>query len=641
MFPASDPSSPNSVNSVAHLKTRIRELGLEVPNHAVEKDELRAIIEAAEKRATTRGPPPTPQLKGRSVAQLKSRIRELGFEVPTSIVEKSELVALVAEAERQKVKQLYDPCSPKLESGKCGLTAPAPWVRQQSRSKPGQYYYVNSDTGEKTWEPWPWFRQESRSHPGTYYYVNAETSEPTWEPPLSCSRRCAQTSGADLPSPDHQSSVRSSASQDIEEHWVDTPQNPTEVEQLDPPQQLAQVTEEPDTDEPHDNEECLEPDSPNQVQESEHQSWRNQSDDQLDDASDSSPSNVCTSERLEARGERSSCNLYSASGQPEAGCLLECTKGEHGVKSIAVGKKEVEAVAPGISDGTVCGSRFTWIRQELIGRGSLGRVFKAIDKETGQAIAVKEVPVNSRDPYDVQLVGDLENEVKIMSDLKHSNIVSYLGHDFIDNCLYLYMEYMLGGSMTHALTKFGAFGEALIADYSLQLLAGLEYLHTRTPPVVHRDIKSSNILVGLDNQVKLADFGCSKRLENTMTNTMRGSIPWMAPEVLAHSRYGRAADIWSFGCVVIEMGTANIPWGRFDNQMAAVIKIGMSQETPPLPEKVSEICRDFIRRCVNRDPDRRSSTSELLDHEFVQPSYVAQLQCADLNLPGESEACDD
>merc|ERR1712087_275216 len=204
-----------------------------------------------------------------------------------------------------------------------------------------------------------------------------------------------------------------------------------------------------------------------------------------------------------------------------------------------------------------------------------------------------------------------------MKDLVHPNIVAYLGHDYIDSCLYMYLEHMAGGTITQALHGFGPFEESLIASYSQQILEGLEYLHTREPSVIHRDIKGSNILIGEDCRPKLADFGCSKRTDRTLTHTMRGSIPWMAPEVIAHSRYGRAADIWSFGCVVIEMGTANVPWGRFEHQMQALVRIGLSQELPPFPEGVSEVCRLFIIDCVKRDPAERLTTSELLKHEFI------------------------
>merc|ERR1711879_1100658 len=100
---------------------------------------------------------------------------------------------------------------------------------------------------------------------------------------------------------------------------------------------------------------------------------------------------------------------------------------------------------------------------------------------------------------------------------------------------------------------------------------------------------------------KLSDFGCSKRELDTLSRTMKGSIPWMAPEVIKNMGYGRMADIWSFGCVVIEMATGGRPWGKLDNPMAAMYKIGMSQETPPVPANITRECQEFIGACVKRD----------------------------------------
>merc|ERR1712039_694191 len=133
----------------------------------------------------------------------------------------------------------------------------------------------------------------------------------------------------------------------------------------------------------------------------------------------------------------------------------------------------------------------------------------------------------------------------------------------MDSCLYIYLEYMPGGSLAQVLAQYGPLEEALMVPYTRELLEGLEYLHTRKPPVVHRDVKGANILVSIDCHMKLSDFGCSKRTVDTWSLTMKGSIPWMAPEVIKHTGYGRSADIWSFGCVIIEMGFGRSPWGKF------------------------------------------------------------------------------
>merc|ERR1712151_399208 len=172
------------------------------------------------------------------------------------------------------------------------------------------------------------------------------------------------------------------------------------------------------------------------------------------------------------------------------------------------------------------------------------------------------------------------------------------------------MEYMAGGSLATILLQFGPLDESLIAPYTRDITEGLNYLHTRKPPVLHRDIKGGNILVSLDCHVKLTDFGCSKRTDDSFSKTMRGSIPWMAPEVVVGSGHGRKADVWSLGCVVIEMAAASPPWGKLDNIMQAMRKIGMSKDVPAIPDCLSAAGRGFIEYCVRRDPNQSPKASQ-------------------------------
>merc|ERR1711972_219728 len=161
------------------------------------------------------------------------------------------------------------------------------------------------------------------------------------------------------------------------------------------------------------------------------------------------------------------------------------------------------------AEGAIKGEHFSWVRGESIGQGSSGNVFKALNQSTGEIMAVKEVHFDPQRRSDTKFKAQLESEINIMRELRHANIVSYYGSDIIGNNLYMYIEYMAGGSMAHVLNQFGAFGESLIQDYSKRLLNGLEYLHSRDPYVVHRDIKGANVLVGMDQAdqvVKLADF---------------------------------------------------------------------------------------------------------------------------------------
>jgi len=315
-----------------------------------------------------------------------------------------------------------------------------------------------------------------------------------------------------------------------------------------------------------------------------------------------------------------------------------CTRGSMGVKSFSLspfgetlksscGISTLRSLPTGTchslhagtqsAPDTVHGTNLKWIRGGMVGHGSLGSVFQALDQETGEVVAVKEVQINPNNAADWKFRADLENEIDIVKNLKHPRIVSYIGHDYMDSCLFIYLEYMPGGSLSQVISQFGALDESLMLLYAREILEGLEYLHTHEPPVVHRDIKGANMLVGLDCNVKLADFGCSKRTQETWSLTMKGSVPWMAPEVIRHTGYGRSADIWSFGCVVIEMAVGGSPWGRFDNPMAAMCKIGMSDATPPIPDFLSDACHDFIRQCVQRKADKRPSATQLLMHELV------------------------
>jgi len=258
-----------------------------------------------------------------------------------------------------------------------------------------------------------------------------------------------------------------------------------------------------------------------------------------------------------------------------------------------------------------------WICGKQLGRGSYGSVCRAMDPDTGRIFAVKTSTVDA----DNKACKALEEELRICQDLRHPNIVSYLGHLRVDSTLHIYLELCAGGSMASLLSEFGALQEEMLRSATSDLLQGLTYLHEHKPCVVHRDIKGANLLVGLDFHVKLADFGCSKCSMVSHSFTTVGSVPWMAPEVIQQQAgYGRKADIWSVGCTVIEMATAEKPWGdgAFDNMVAAMMRIGLTDALPPIPESAPAACRDLVAACVQRQPESRPQAAELLDHDFLR-----------------------
>jgi len=268
---------------------------------------------------------------------------------------------------------------------------------------------------------------------------------------------------------------------------------------------------------------------------------------------------------------------------------------------------------------------------EEIGSGTYGHVYRAQEKSQGTIFAVKVGRIDERDEHDRKYCENLQRELEICGDLRHRHIVSCLGHAYINQRLFIYLEYVSGGSLRHHLREFGPLEGPLLQKAARGVLKGLRYLHEHEPPVVHRDLKCANILVDQQFCVKVADFGCSKRDSFTQSFSQVGSALWSAPEVFhQEGGHGRKADIWSFGCVMAEMATAVEPWGRgaFDNIMHAIQVVGFSKRTPPVPEELSDAGRDMCRRCLTRAPDSRPSASQLLEHEFVRalPSRASSRQ---------------
>mmetsp|Transcript_33066 Transcript_33066/g.87416 ORF Transcript_33066/g.87416 Transcript_33066/m.87416 type:complete len:583 (-) Transcript_33066:38-1786(-) len=275
----------------------------------------------------------------------------------------------------------------------------------------------------------------------------------------------------------------------------------------------------------------------------------------------------------------------------------------------------------GYSGETGSSTELGWTVGERLGQGSYGSVHKAMDANRGFIFAVKKGIIDDRDEEGRKYKDTLEEELSICKHLRHPNIVSYLGYAYVDGCLHICLEYVPGGSIATMLQEFGTLDRPLVQKAARGLTEGLDYLHTRKPPIVHRDIKGANALVDLNFCVKLADFGCSKRCDCTKSFTTIGSIPWMAPEVInQQDGHGRKADIWSLGCTLIEMASGEKPWGNelfSKNVVYALSHIGTSPNVPSIPDAMSRAGQDLVRRCVRRDAADRPGTAELLAHDFL------------------------
>ncbi|XP_050274180.1 mitogen-activated protein kinase kinase kinase ANP1-like isoform X2 [Quercus robur] len=264
-----------------------------------------------------------------------------------------------------------------------------------------------------------------------------------------------------------------------------------------------------------------------------------------------------------------------------------------------------------------------WRKGELIGCGAFGRVYMGMNLDSGELLAVKQVLIaeNSASKEKAQAhIRELEEEVKLLKNLSHPNIVRYLGTVREEETLNILLEFVPGGSISSLLGKFGSFPEAVIRTYTKQLLLGLEYLHRNG--IMHRDIKGANILVDNKGCIKLADFGASKQATVSGAKSMKGTPYWMAPEVILQTGHNFSADIWSVGCTVIEMATGKPPWSQQYQEVAALFYIGTTKSHPPIPEHLSVEAKDFLLKCLQKEPNLRPAASELLQHPFVTGGQV-------------------
>ncbi|CAE7108499.1 unnamed protein product [Rhizoctonia solani] len=265
-----------------------------------------------------------------------------------------------------------------------------------------------------------------------------------------------------------------------------------------------------------------------------------------------------------------------------------------------------------------------WIKGALIGSGSFGSVYLGMDAVQGLLMAVKQVELptgsSTNEERKKSMLTALEREIELLKQLQHENIVQYLDSSIDTHHLNIFLEYVPGGSVATLLRNYGAFEEPLARNWVRQILQGLNYLHERE--IIHRDIKGGNILVDNKGGIKISDFGISKKVEDNLLGSrihrpsLQGSVFWMAPEVVKQTSYTYKADIWSVGCLVVEMLTGQHPWAQL-TQMQAIFKIG-SLARPTIPPDISPEAEDFLNKTFELDYNIRPTAAELLSHPWVQ-----------------------
>ncbi|XP_059393622.1 mitogen-activated protein kinase kinase kinase kinase 3 isoform X5 [Carassius carassius] len=280
---------------------------------------------------------------------------------------------------------------------------------------------------------------------------------------------------------------------------------------------------------------------------------------------------------------------------------------------------------------------------QRIGSGTYGDVYKARNVSTGELAAIKVIKLEPGEDFAV-----VQQEIIMMKDCKHSNIVAYFGSYLRRDKLWICMEYCGGGSLQDIYHVTGPLTESQIAYVTRETLQGLFYLHSKGK--MHRDIKGANILLTDNGYVKLADFGVSAQITATLAKrkSFIGTPYWMAPEVAAVERkggYNHLCDIWAVGITAIELAELQPPMFDLHPMRALFLMTKSNFQPPKLKDKVkwTNNFHNFVKLALTKNPKKRPPADKLLQHPFVsQPlSRILAIELLDkVNNPDHSSYTD-
>lgn len=246
-----------------------------------------------------------------------------------------------------------------------------------------------------------------------------------------------------------------------------------------------------------------------------------------------------------------------------------------------------------------------------LGKGKFGKVYLAREKKEKFIIALKVL--EKKQLADARVEHQLRREIEIQCHLRHRNILRLYGFFYDEKRVYLILEYAPQGELYRRLQKQGRFSEKLSAKYTLAMASALAYCHSKS--VIHRDIKPENLLLGIQGEVKIADFGWSVHAPTSRRKTLCGTPDYLSPEMIKGKEHSNAVDIWALGVLLFEFLVGNPPF-EADDIKETYRRIVKCQAK--FPAHVSAGARDLIAKMLRKEPHKRLALSKIAHHPWIQ-----------------------
>ncbi|XP_075774599.1 serine/threonine-protein kinase WNK3 isoform X2 [Pelodiscus sinensis] len=320
--------------------------------------------------------------------------------------------------------------------------------------------------------------------------------------------------------------------------------------------------------------------------------------------------------------------------QPSSGALGQEARNEPGAKASAEAcrektKKEIEEEAEMKAVATSPSGRFLKFDIEL-GRGAFKTVFKGLDTETWVEVAWCELQDRKLTKAEQQR---FKEEAEMLKGLQHPNIVRF--YDSWEStvrgkrCIVLVTELMTSGTLKTYLKRFKVMKPKVLRSWCWQILKGLQFLHTRAPPIIHRDLKCDNIFItGPTGSVKIGDLGLATLMRTSFAKSVIGTPEFMAPEMY-EEHYDESVDVYAFGMCMLEMATSEYPYSECQNAAQIYRKV-TSGIKPASFHKVSDPeVKEIIEGCIQQNKAERLSIRDLLNHAFFAEGTGLRVELAE------------